>query len=270
MIYHDNNDTDGRSIATGVRYGIEDASIGGRPSRGEDNEASVARILLDLTDATNDGTDRDRVTLGLTDEHSADTAWLKITKPVDTLDKFWDALTDTASNRETVDYGAIFQAHNVSPQPDAASVTGTVSFADEPPTFRWTIPTGGTAAAGFANPLLNNFGVKIFTDSFAFEMHDSGFLGNVTEWTPGFFTWSSLTSFPGDYHWVVYGAAQTVETVRDGSGATYDYDTGPYWSDAVDYTVAGVIPEPSALALAATALAGTIFLRRRTIFSSRG
>ena len=123
-IYNDNNDADGTSQGV-TRYGIEDQTIGGRPSRGEDNEASVSRILLDLYDANNDAADRDRVTLG-------DKAIWNIIRnnQTDTLSKFWNALISQpgTTNTQRINYGAIFQAHNVSPQPSDVAVPNGTDF----------------------------------------------------------------------------------------------------------------------------------------------
>lgn len=262
-IYHDNDDADGVSIASGNRYGIEDATVGGRPSRGEDNEATVARILLDLTDDSNDAADRDRVALG------ADKVWRILTSasaPVDTLDRFWDVLVASpgVTNADIVDYGAIFQAHNVSPRPDTTSVHGAVpgGFLSDPPTFRWDIPQGGSTGAGFTTNLLNDFGIKVFTDSLALEVYDSGLLGNVAEWTPGTFAWSSIAGFPGSLKWIVYGIARSTEAEPGTTGATFTYESGPFWSDAVSFDVT-VVPEPNSLVLAVIAFAAVAPLRKR-------
>ncbi len=235
-IYNDNNDANGVTQGTN-RYGIEDKAVGGRPSRGEDNEASVSRILLDLNDATNDAADRDRVTMG---DHAV---WNVIrNNNTDTLSKFWNALITQpgTTNSKRIDYGAIFQAHNVSPQPDVLSVPNGTDFPEfdlNQPTFKWAIPKGGTQAGGFNNNLLNEFGL-LFINTADAIVWDTGLLGNVTQFTPNPLDWFNLTSLSDLYAWVVYGGMTT--------GA---YTSGYYWSDALYFTVGFNIPEPASIAL---------------------
>jgi hypothetical protein len=261
VIYHDNDDTNGTNIISpnrSLRMSLEQQSIGG-PSRGEDNEASITRILFDLYDSTNDAGDRDRVALG-------DTAiWNLIrTNTTATLDTFWDALIGQPSitNTTRINYGAIFQAHNVSPAPNPASVNGDLFPVGDvtPPTFSWTIPQGGitptpTGGGGFTNNLLNNFGVKIFASDDT-EVWDSGLLGNVTSWTPAAVDWFTFTSLPADfYRWITYGQMSSTETRN--VGTPFTYTTGNYWSDALGFSV-GLIPEPGSMALVCISLCGAL------------
>ncbi len=250
-IYHDNNDANGTTIAGKLRYGIEDQSIGGQPSLGEDNEASVSRILLDLYDSNNDFNDRDRVSLG------DDAIWniIRTIKPT-TLDMFWDALISQpgTTNSDRIDYGAIFEAHNVSPVPDETSVpqyTVFPLFDVTQPTFKWSIPKGGQSGVYNTN-LLNDFGllfINILADNIVW---DTGLLGNVTEFTPDPIDWQMFTSVAEDYRWVVYGRMTNMI-----AGA--DYITGDYWSDGRYFYV---VPEPAAVTLSMLAL-GWLLTRSR-------
>src|SRR4029078_12289024 len=145
----------------------------------------------------------------------------------DTLDKFWNALISQpgTTNSKRIDYGAIFQAQNVSPQPDITSVPDGHNFPEfdvSPPTFKWKIPTGG--ADPFDNKLLNDFGM-LFINSADNIIWDTGDLGNVTSFTPNLLDWFNFTNGIDLYRWVVYGSLTT------GAGATA-YTTGHYWSDA--------------------------------------
>ena len=234
-IYHDNNDGNGTGL--GLRYGIENQTVGGRPSRGEDNEASVARILFDVYDANNEAGERDRLGLG-------DTAvWNLIrNNTTSSLDQFWDALISqpNTTNTQRINYGAIFQAHSVSPQPDVTSVNGDVFPVLDivSPQFRWAIPMGGTGGV-YNNPLLNNFGVKFFGSDDT-EILDSGLLGNVTNYTPAPLTWAFITTQADTVRWIVYGRNTTNETLN--VGAPFSYTTGDYWSDALNFLV---VPEPA-------------------------
>ena len=248
-IYNDNKDDDGTTIVGQLRYGIEDQSIGGRPSRGEDNEAAVSRILLDLYDSNNDAADRDRVALG------DDAIWNIIrNNSTDTLDKFWDALISQpgTTNSDRIDYGAIFEEHNVSPQPDEASVPNFTEFPTldiNQPTFEWAIPKGGTGGVYTTN-LLNDFGL-LFIDSADDIVWDTGLLGNVTQFTPDPFDWFTFTTARDIYRWVVYGRMTNKIT-------GVDYITGDYWSDARFFAV---VPEPATVTL--SLLAGCWLLIRK-------
>jgi hypothetical protein len=232
--YHDNKDADGVSL--GTRDGIESKSIGG-PSLGEDNENSVARILYDLYDSNNEVAERDRVSMG------AVPLWDLIrTNNVDSVDKLWKTLTTQpgTTNSKRIDYGAIFEAQNVSPQPDETSVPNGTQFPEfdtNPPTFKWKVPKGGQSGT-FATNLLHDFGLKVF-DSADNELLDSGLLGDVTDYTPNVFDWLGLTAATDNLRWIVYG--QEKNTI-DGS----DYITGNFWSDARTFSV---VPEPAAAIL---------------------
>jgi hypothetical protein len=248
-IYHDNNDTNGTAL--GLRYGIENQATGTRPSRGEDNEASVARILYDLYDTTNDAADRDRVVLG------DDAIWNLIrNNNTDTLDKFWDALISQpgTTNSDRIDYGAIFEGHNVSPQPDETSVALGETFPRfdiNQPTFEWMIPQGGQAGV-YNNSLLNDFGL-LFIDSADAIIWDTGLLGNVTQFTPDPLDWLTFTATTDFIRWVVYGRM----TNKIGG---VDYITGDFWSDARYFFV---VPEPTTTLLLVAAGGWVVTMRRR-------
>jgi hypothetical protein len=253
-VYNDNNDADGLTIPGGLRLSIEDQSLG--TSRGEDNENSVSRILFDLYDANNEPADRDRVTLG------DQTIWNIIrNNQTDTLSKFWNALINQpgTTNSKRIDYGAIFQAQNVSPQPSDTAVPNGTNFQvldQNPPTFQWAIPKGGTSAAGvgFNNNLLNDFGM-LFINTADQIVFDTGLLGNVTQFTPFIVDWENITNAADFYRWVVYGGLKT------GAGANA-YTTGYYWSDAHFFTVGGV-PEPCTVVLLGMAMMAVGGIRRR-------
>lgn len=234
-IYNDNSDATGTTIPGGLRTSLENSSIG--TSRGEDNETSVMRILYDLYDANNEAAHRDRVTLG------DDAIWNIIrNSKSDTLDKFWDALISQpgTTNSDRIDYGAIFEAQNVSPQPDEISVplgTAFPRFDVFQPTFEWDIPKGGSGV-NFNNNLLNDFGV-LFIDSADDILWDTGLLGNTTMFTPDPLDWLAFTANTDLYRWVVYGRMTN-------KIAGVDYITGDFWSDARYFFV---VPEPTAATL---------------------
>jgi hypothetical protein len=232
VLYNDNDDTDG--ITAGLTYSLETQP--GRLSLGEDNELAVARIMWDLYDTHNESADRDVVTLG-----DKELFTLVKANSVTTLSKMWDALHDsTPDNEERIHYGAIFQAHNVSPQPDESTANGTwFPQFESPPEFKWAIPQGTLTAGGAQNqPLLNGFTLKFFdADYDEISVTGLGDLGNVTSWTPNEVQWADITGAQGWVHWVVLGKDD-----RD------SVTTGYYWSDELKFEV---VPEPVGIALVA-------------------
>lgn len=246
VLYNDNDDTDGTTA--GLTYSLE--AQPGRLSLGEDNELSVARIMWDLYDSNNEAADHDRVTLG-----DKELFTLVKTNSVTTLSKMWDALHDsTLDNEERIDYGAIFQAHNVSPKPDDTSVSDD-SFPqfETPPTFKWAIPKGTLTAGGPQDqPLLNGFTLKFFDSDYdEISVTGLGDLGNVTEWTPSEVQWADITANQGAVHWIALG--------RDDRGGI---TTGYYWSDELNFEV---VPEPGMTVLAVGALSLLRVRRRRAV-----
>jgi hypothetical protein len=238
-IYNDNDDADGTT--QGLRYGIENRSIGNRPARGEDNEASVARILWDLYDATNDAADRDRVALGANKVFKT----MNDAKPT-TLSDFWNALINLpgTTDKDRIDYGAIFESHNSAAIPDEDLDGESYNSGDVIPTFDWAIPQGGQNGT-FNTNLFNDFGLKFF-DAAYIEIFDSGFLGDVTTFTPTAVDWENFIFNLGTYHWIVYAKDVTTENTvaTDASLGTFEYTSGAYWSDALTFTT---VPEPATL-----------------------
>jgi hypothetical protein len=243
-IYNDNDDANG--TGQGLRYGIESRHVGATPSRGEDNEASVSRILLDLADTTNDADDHDRVSLGFGTLHA-----LLDTNNVTSMTGLWSALEGQAgvTGNDLIDYGAIFMRHNAASTPSITSVHGDVFDPTAPgtPTFGWSVPLGGQTSTGFATALFHDFKL-IVVDSLGASVFDSGWLGDVT-------TYSPMTSMPlawvtllannqeENLRWVVASRETTTET--DTGGSTFSYTSGGYWSDALSFYV---IPAPSGVA----------------------
>lgn len=241
LVYHDNG-SDGVSL--GERWGVEDRSIGTLMSAGgEDNEAAVARILLDLADSTNDAADHDRVSLG---EQAL--FQLIVDNQVTSLNGLWNQLVSNAPTAaDVIDYGAIFQAHNVSPAPDPASVNGAIAEGLSPE-FSWDIPVGGDTSHGYSNALLNDFGIIIYDESYS-PVYDSGFLGDVDSLTLEELDWASIVVNGGVYRWVAYGRAVTQEKdLRDlfEGEDFFAYQTGTYISDALTFSV---VPEPGSVVL---------------------
>ncbi|HYF14515.1 MAG TPA: hypothetical protein VD971_05510 [Phycisphaerales bacterium] len=253
-IYNDNDDGDGTT--QGLRYGIESRHVGGRPSRGEDNEASVSRILLDLADFENDADDHDRVSIGYSNLHS-----ILDTANVTSMTECWSALAAQpgVGNDDLIDYGAIFMRHNAASTPDISSVHGDVyGIFDPAPAFTWTDPTGGQTSTGFGTSLFHDFKIIIMDSAFTI-VHDSGWLGDVNTYTPGALTWLALvaTNQSENMKWVV-ASRETTNEVPPGGGAAFSYTSGGYWSDALSFYV---IPAPGAAAL--LGLAGLLATRRR-------
>ena len=215
LLYSDNDDADG--ITPGLSYSLE--SQVGRPSRGQDNELAVARILHDLTDSSNDAADRDRVSIGFTELFT-----LLVDKVSSTLSDFWNALTGGAgtTNRQKIDDGAIFQAHNVSPVPLAPIYTAGSLI----PRFAWSVPQGGAAPA-YGKTLLNDYGVQFFAGDDMHEILSTSLLHDVAYWDPNPAEWEIISDTPGPIYWNVWGGT----TTADG------YSTGHYWSDVLAFRV---------------------------------
>lgn len=237
-IYHDNDDTD--AITQGLRYGIEDRATGNRPARGEDNEASVARILWDLQDSTNDAADNDTVSLGDEFVHQK---WVAATDK--TLNGFWDALIITANNQEKVAYGSIFQAHNAASTPTGPGNLSAHANNGPAPNFTWSVPDGGDQV--FNIRLFHDFKVKIMDAAFG-NLFESDWLGNVTNWTPAAGDWDTIKAAQGLKRWVVISREKTTEAAdfTMPGGANFDYETGDYWGSA---RLFNVVPAPGVLAL---------------------
>ena len=220
FLYSDNKDADG--VSPGTSLSLEDRS--GGPSLGQDNEVSVARILHDLADSTNDAADRDRVSMGFTDLFA-----LLVDKLTATLSDFWNALTGLpgTTTRQKIDEGAIFQAHNVSPVPLAPVYTAGSLI----PRFSWSIPQGGVYP-GYGQTLLNDFGVQFFAGDDMRTILSTSLLHDTTFWDPNPAEWEIISDTPGPVYWNVWG------------GTTVDsYSTGRYWSDVLAFRV----PNPTTI-----------------------
>jgi hypothetical protein len=220
----------------------------GPDGKGEDEELSVMRVLFDLADPVDTTTpgENDRVELGFDGLFS-----VLDTNDVHSVDELWDKLVEGAAGnpQRIADYGAIFEAHNVSPTALAMTVGGTpvtvVAGGGSAPDARWDIPQGSPGTGD----VLNRFGVKVFDENMV-EILDTGLLiaapsgappgpgeyaratspaGVSGVWTPSATDWGTIsgagTATPGTTltrYWVVYG--------------TYDSDddstiSGAYWSD---------------------------------------
>lgn len=154
--------------AGNTAFGTWDIETNTPSGRGEDEEVSVMRILWDLYDSTNEP--GDNVALGYP-------ALISLIKDnsVTTLDKLWDTLVAQAAgnNSQIIDYAAIFELHNVSPQAfqlqDPSGNPVPVWNAGDPvPTFVWEI-TQGSGAVG---NVLDHLGIKVF-DAAHNEIWDS-------------------------------------------------------------------------------------------------
>jgi len=244
-LYHDNDDANGTGLGTAASIETNGAAF---TSLGEDSEGSVQRILWDLYDNANEAADRDRVTLG----HAA--VWNKInTNNVVTLNQFWGELETGASVKNKIDYGAIFEAHNVSPQPDDATAPVIVDERDPSPKFIWKNPIGrATATAALEKELLDSFTVLFFdslfnqipvgsdiikdtainnlTNELSYSL-DAGQMGLL---------WESIgiATGSGTVYWVVTGGN------KDFDGTAANFETGMYWSDARSFVM---VPEPASI-----------------------
>jgi len=253
LLWNDNDDADGIGGGAGV-YSVESRTTPAFASLGEDNEVAVTRILYDLFDATNEAADRDRVTMSHTSLFK-----LMDDNDTNTLSDFWAALSTApgTTNARRIDYGAIFQAHNVAPAPDEVH-QGKFYTPDTIGQlfFSWAVPTGGQGPA-FDTQLLHDFKVLIFDDLYN-EVMDSGWLGNPPD---GFYLSQAqqdlLLGAQGLYRWIVVGREVTTENNEGGVG-TFGYTTGGYWSDQLLFRT---VPTPTTLAL--LGLAGLAARRRR-------
>lgn len=161
-------------------------------SVGEDDEASVQRILWDLFDTVDDDGDHGQ-TLGdgaiisaLESAHSA------------TLTEAVGALTAGRATADLAEIGCIFSEHRVAPSPTQPADHAVVSSGL--PTFEWT-PNG-------AGPSFQNF-------QFIVEVYDSTFtrrlLASVpqsaTSFTPSRRQWNAVVrAAGGQVHWLVRGS----------------------------------------------------------------
>ena len=177
-----------------IDYDLETQTGGVPPffivvSNGEDDEASVQRILWDVFDTANDDGD-DGVALGDSEIISA----LQSTQAA-SLSEAFAALASGRPVSEVAKLGCIFTEHRVAPlptEPADGAVVGTVA-----PTFEW-IPNGG--GPSFRN---NLFVVEIYDASFSKLLLASEPQSELS-FTPSRRQWNAIRRVAGgNLHWLV-------------------------------------------------------------------
>jgi hypothetical protein len=165
-------------------YDLE--STTGAPSRGEDDEISVQRILWDLFDSSSDA--GDNVNLGDV------TIWNILTGATPhTLSAAWNAFIAGRPILDQVRFGAIFSEHNVAPDPTTPpdeTVVGTT-----PPTFEWD------ANGGVCNDN-DRFTVEFYNSDFSSLIFTSAEI-STNNYTPAQTDWETIISASNTINWIV-------------------------------------------------------------------
>ena len=175
-------------------------------STGEDDEASVQRILWDLFDTADDDGDHG-VALG----DGAIIAALQSAR-AGSLSEAFAALTAGRSVADVAKIGCIFTEHRVAPTPTQPA-DGAVASSG-PPTFEW-VPNGG--GPSFRN---NLFVVEVYDASFT-QLLLASAPQPATSFTPSRGRWNAVVrAAGGNVHWLVRGSQLN------------DPVTGPYVSCA--------------------------------------
>jgi hypothetical protein len=171
-----------------IRFPL-DAHTGTYESLGEDNEASIARILFDLADG-GDGTPWDDV--GIADAG----VWSVLRKKPTTLREFWGAVLGRAPVQDSVRVGRILAHHRVgpllvSPEPGTGIPATPPAF-----TFKWINAKCGWSSGKFQ---------IVFRDA------DWNVIGTSTpfsdlRYSPDQALWNRVRAAAAPVRWMLYGS----------------------------------------------------------------
>ncbi|MBT9316459.1 choice-of-anchor L domain-containing protein [Leptothoe spongobia] len=214
------------------RYSVE-KTFGGIANAGEGEEAAVARILWDLADEANEP--HDQISIGHEELYRILVEEIATPKELyDVWEYFFNnAELDPEPILTRTEYGAIFEAYDVSPSPilaDDSPLNNTTALDSPPPTFRWR-PNNNEAN--------DDFSVFILDEDFNEFETVSGI--NIFSWQPEPSIWERLTDNPGVYYFVIAG-----RDIRNNNGNPYPEalrQNIPYWSGAYAFGVGVELPE---------------------------
>lgn len=252
-------DTDDLTIS----YDLEaSAPAAYRRTQGEGDELATMRILWDIGDKQGDrgfvNEAYDRVNRGQTQVYAdLKAAAAAQGAPIKNLSQVWNYYYDLNGNgvsptrdRWRTDFGAIFEAHDVSPHPTAVAGT-TVDVSDIGITFRWDRGN---------NDANETFKLIIWRGDFE-RLYESPLITTGTEFE---LVGNGLALLQNQF--LTFGA-QTFKfsilggDLKNAAGTAYTGEelTSMYWSDAYSFMM---VPAPASAALAGLGIV-TILRRRR-------
>lgn len=268
----------GNAITRSVDLNSLNYTTGGVTTRqlgqGESDESAVARILWNIADAPSaadayvaaDGGPKgvvnwDRVSRGFPQVYRDMTAAAAqnggTLVDLSEIDNYY-LNTVSTTDRQRVNFGAIFQHFGVSPLPTGVMAGDPrLTAMNAAPTFTWN-PQNNGANDTFRLLIWSNATLDTRLLNLAVPVAD----GNSYTLTAG--QWATVTGMLGVKEFDVIGSDLLLPPgVMNPDGST-NYTglaaTGPYWSDAYPFTVAA--PEPSTLALLLGGIALTPLLTR--------
>jgi hypothetical protein len=168
---------------------VNDLEASGGSHRGEDNELAVSRVLIDLSDGSNET--EDVVSLG------RKTMWTQIdNNNSTTLSQAMNAMTSGKSVKELADIGKILSIHKIASLPtspaDGSNIKSTTV-----PTFRWTANGDSTK---YKN---NSFVVEFYESTFNTKLLESPVL-TTNSYTPSEDDWKKVfENYDRKIYWIV-------------------------------------------------------------------
>ncbi len=185
---------------------------------GEDNEASVATFLFDLTDKSNEADDR----VSLTDR-SLFAALTRSPRPL-TVGDLWENLAAENPNLRTItDIGSTLGQAAIAPELLFPFDNLALTRDAPPPTFEW-LEGGG----GVPNPL-NDFNIAFYDQEFTRKIFFKS-LGGVDSFTPSAAEFATILAEAGPVRWVVEGRNLTSPVTPSATANPPESNLGFYWS----------------------------------------